>query len=204
MRRDLREAEARLRGGDTDRAQLLFLSLLQAPPRRRFIPHVESALAQAPPGPASPSLAPAFQAWLDWSLDLCRWRRCPMPQPVLSRLAGLAGATGAKGEIGAARTLAEPRRSEWTYQDWKLLERWTRLELSTDGAAGLTIEILGAPDAGAGAEVRLDGEVVAISGVRRGDVLTVRRAFDGGAHLLEIEAVSGGRLVPGTVRLLSR
>ncbi|MEA2561571.1 MAG: hypothetical protein QOH06_3075 [Acidobacteriota bacterium] len=203
MRRDLAEAEARLAGGDTGRAQLMFLSLLQAPPRRRFIPQVESALAQAPPGPASPSLAPAFQSWLDWSLDLCRWRRCPMTQPVLSRLASLAGATHA----GNTTREAEParlRQREWSYRDWKLLERWARLELSTEGAAGLTIEIVGAPDAGAGAEVRLDGEVVAISGVRQGDVLTVRHPFDAGAHLLEIEAVSAGRLVPGAVRLLSR
>lgn len=201
MRRDLAEAEARLRGGDTDRARLLFLSLLQAPPRRRFLPLVESALAQAPPGAASPSLGPAFQTWLDWSLDLCRARRCPMPQPVMSRLAGLAGAPA---EARAGQTLAQPRRSEWSYSDWKLMERWASLELSTDAAAGLTIEVIGAPDAGAGAEVRLDGEVVAISGARSGDVLTVRRPFDAGAHLLEIEAVSGGRLVPGEVRLLSR
>ncbi|HVG10264.1 MAG TPA: hypothetical protein VNM67_21350 [Thermoanaerobaculia bacterium] len=200
MRRDLAEAEARLAGGDTGRAQLMFLSLLQAPPRRRFIPQVESALAQAPPGPASPSLAPAFQSWLDWSLDLCRLRRCPMTQPVLSRLAAFAGA---RGEVEPARDPVE-RRSEWSYRDWKLLERWARLELSTDGAAGLAIEIIGAPDAGAGAEVRLDGEVVAISGARQGDVLTVRHPFDAGAHLLEIEAVSGGRLVPGAVGLLSR
>lgn len=205
MRRDLAEAEARLSGGDTDRAQLMFLSLLQAPPRRRFLPQVESALAQAPPGPASPSLAPAFRSWLDWSLDLCRLRRCPMTQPVLSRLAGLAGATGPPGETEPARNLAEPRRSEWSYRDWALDERAARLEMFPAAhGTGLTIEIIGAPDAGAGAEVRLDGEVVAILGARAGEVLTVRHPFDAGAHLLEIEAVSGGLLTPGTVRLLSR
>jgi len=201
MRRDLAEAEARLRGGDTDRSRLMFHSLLQSPPRRRFVPLVESALAQAPPGPASPSLVPAFQAWLDWSLDLCRWRRCPMTQPVLSRLAGLAGASA---EAEAAKPLAE-RRSTWSYRDWVLGERWARLEMAPSSAGTeLTIEILGAPDAGAGAEIRVDGEVVAIGGARAGDVLTVRRPFDAGAHLLEIEAVSGGRLVPGAVRLISR
>ncbi len=201
MQRDLAEAEARLSGGDTERAQLLFLNMLQAPPRRRFLPRIESALAQAPPGPASPSLAPAFRAWLDWSLDLCRWRGCPMPQPVMSRLAGLANM---EEKPEPARTLADPRRSEWSYGDWKLLERWARLELSTAEAAGMTIEIIAVPDAGAGVEVRLDGEAVSISGVRRGDVLTVRHPFEAGVHLLEIEAVSGGQLVPGAVRLLSR
>lgn len=201
MRRDLQEAEARLAGGDNDRARLLFLSILQVPPRRRFLPQVESALAQAPAGPANPSLEPALRSWLEWSLDLCRWRRCPMPQPVLGRLGNLAGApsdTVRNAETG-------PRRSEWTYRDWELLDRWARLEMvPAEAAGGIAIELIGAPDAGAAVEVRLDGEVVAIRGARRGDVITVRRAFDAGAHLLEIEAVSGGTLVPGSARLLSR
>lgn len=204
MRRDLTEAEARLQGGDAERAQLLFLSLLQAPPRRRFVPRIESALAQAPPGPASPSLDPAFRDWLDWSLDLCRRRQCPMPEPMMRRLADLARASGdAIAAAGRARPPAGPRRSEWSYRDWTLGDRVARLEMvPASPSPGLTIEVLGAPDAGAGVEVRLDGEVVAISGARRGDVLTVRRACDDGAHLLEIEAVSGGRLVPGEVRLV--
>jgi hypothetical protein len=128
-----------------------------------------------------------------------------MPQPVLSRLAGFAGDTvdiGDMGDTEPARKPADARRSEWSYQDWKRLGRGARLELSTDGAAGLTIEVGGVPDAGAGVEVRLDGEAVAISGAKRGDVLTVRHPFDAGVHLLEIEAVSGGRVEPGTVRLL--
>ncbi len=204
MRRDLAEAEARLEGGDTERARLLFLALLQAPPRRRFLPLVEPALAQAPPGPANPTLAPAFQSWLDWSRDLCRWWRCPMAQPVLNRLAGLAHAAETSGEAEPARRTAEPRQSEWSYRDWQVLEGLARLAMVPAApAAGLAIEIAGVPDAGAGIEVRLDGEVVAISGARRGDVLTVRHPFDGGAHFLEIEAVSGGLLEPGTVRLLS-
>ncbi|MFL6292348.1 MAG: hypothetical protein ACJ759_15755, partial [Thermoanaerobaculia bacterium] len=135
-------------------------------------------------------------------------------EPMMQRLANLARASTAEIaeideidgiETARGRAPAEPRRSEWSYRDWVLGERWARLEMMpASSAAGITIEVIGAPDAGAGAEVRLDGEVVAISGVRRGDVLTVRRAFDDGAHLLEIEAVSGGRLVPGQVRLLSR
>ena len=199
MRRDLAEAEARLRGGDTDRALLMFLSILQAPPRRRFLPQVESALAQAPAGTVSPSLEPALRTWLEWSLDLCRWRRCPMPRPVLGRLGNLAGASS----DAAQNAEAGPLRNEWTWRDWKLLERWARLEMVPAGPAeGLTIEILELPDAGAGVEVRLDGEVVALQGAKRGDVITVRRAFDAGPHLLEVEPVSGGRLVPGSARLL--
>lgn len=205
MRRDLTEAETRLAGGDTERAQLTFLSLLQAPPRRRFLPEIESALAQAPPGTPSPSLAPAFRSWLDWSLDLCRWRQCPMPEPMMQRLANLARASGDEMEAARARPPAGPRRSEWSGRDWVLSGRMARLEMLPAGSgAGFTIEVIAVPDAGIGAEVRLDGEVVAISGARRGDVLTVRHAFDDGAHLLEIEAVSGGLVAPGALRLLSR
>lgn len=285
MRRDLAEAEARLQGGDDERARLMLLNLLQSPPRRRFLHLVESALAQAPPGPGGGTVAPAVRSWLDWSLDLCLWRRCPMPEPLLRRLAGLgpeleppaaaraalvsgdlaasevyerrsketwtepwgpylvtrAGALTQRRELAAAeraldtvhpvwkrtapywqarlalvraagdgtgeaearRKLAELRRSEWTYRDWTLRDRTPRLEIVPTGpAAGLTIEIIGAPDLGAGVEVRLDGEAVAISGAERGDVLTVRYALDGGAHLLEVEAVSGGQLVPGAVKLI--
>ena len=285
MRRDLAEAEARLRGGDDGRARLLFLGLLQSPPRQRFVPLVQASLAQCPPGAGTSSVAPAIRSWLDWSLDLCLWRSCPLPEPMLRRLAvlgpeldapaaaraALASGDLAAGEVyerraestwteswgaylvaraealtrrreladaehalntvhpawtrsapywqarlalarsakdgnreaEAVRRLSELRRSEWSYRDWKLRDPAPRLEIVPEGrAAGLTIEILGAPDLGAGVEVRLDGEVVAIRGAARGDVLTVAHPLDAGAHLLEVEAVSGGRLVPGTVRLV--
>ncbi|HYN22347.1 MAG TPA: hypothetical protein VE078_15405 [Thermoanaerobaculia bacterium] len=283
-RRDLAEAEARLHGGDLGRARLLFLSLLQLPPRQRFVPVVESALAQCPPGAGTGSLAPAIRAWLDWSLDLCLWRGCPLPEPVLKRLAGLAGelepplaaraalAAGdlaaselyerraketwtlpwgpyqlaraqalthrrelgeaarsldtvhpslkrsapywrarlslarARGDSGGAaeaqRNYGRLRRSEWSARDWIPGERVPRLELlPVRSATGLSIEILGTPDLGAGIEVRLDGEVVLIAGAKRGDVLVVQHAFDAGAHVLEVEAVSGGLVTPGRVRL---
>lgn len=283
-RRDLEEAQARARGGDLGSARLLFLRLLQLPPRRQFVAAVESALAQCPPGAGTGSVAPSIRAWLDWSLDLCLLRSCPMPQPALERLAGLAGelepplaaraalAAGdlaaseiyerrAKetwtepwgpyllaraealthrreldeaersldtvhpslkrsapywqarlglarargngvGEAEAMRNLAQLRRSDWSPRDWISRGSTLRLELLPERQAkGLAIEILGLPDLGAGIEVRLDGEVVLIAGARRGDVLVVRHAFDAGAHLLEIEAVSGGRITPGRVRL---
>jgi hypothetical protein len=286
MRANLAEAEARLQGGDQVRAHLLFLSVLQVPPRRRFLPYVESSLAQCPPGPGGGSFAPALQAWLDWSLDLCLWKGCPVPEPVLRRLAGLSGAlaptTAAEaavlggnlaegevferraeepwsapwgpygivraralakrrelteadraldnlhplwkqsapywmtrlalahaagdgiGEAEARRQLAGLRRNEWSFRDWTLREPAPRLELVPAAASpGISIEILELPDAGAAIEIRLDGEVAAISPARRSTVLVVRHPLKPGtAYLLEAEAVSGGRLVPGTVRLL--
>lgn len=285
LRRNLAEAEARLRGGDEVRAREIFLAIMQAPPRHRFLPALERALAQCPPGPAG-SPAPAVRAWLGWSLDLCSWRSCPMPEPMLRRLADLAGDIEApaaahaalvagdlaQGEVyerraestftepwgpyliaraaaltrrrelddadraldtvhpawrsgslywqarlalaraagngireaEALRRLEELRRTEWTYRDWTLQERAPRLEIVPAAPApGFTLEVIGVPDAGAGVEVRLDGEVIAMEGVRRGQVLTLRTPLDARPHLLEIEAVSGGHLVPGAVRLLA-
>ncbi len=285
LRRDLAEAEARLRGGDEVRARELFLGMMQVPPRHRFLPALESALAQCPPGLAGSS-APAVRAWLDWSLDLCSWQSCPMPEPMLRRLADLAGdveppaaaraalAAGdlAEGELyerraestfgepwgpyliaraaaltrrrelddadralntvhpawrsgflywqarlalaraagdnvretEALRRLQELQRTEWSYRDWTLQDPAPRLEIvPAVPAPGFTLEVIGVPDAGAAVEVRLDGEVIAMEGVRRGQVLTLRKPLDTRAHLLEIEAVSGGHLVPGAVRLLA-
>jgi hypothetical protein len=203
MRANLAEAEARLQGGDPVRAHLLFLSVLQVPPRRRFLPYVESSLAQCPPGPGGGSFGPSLQAWLDWSLDLCLRKGCPLPEPMLRRLAGLAGAPVTR-EAMTRRPPDGPRRSEWSFRDWTLREPAPRLELVPAAASpGLAIEILELPDAGAAVEVRLDGEVAAISPARRSTVLLVRRPLrPGTAYLLEAEAVSGGRLVPGAVRLL--
>lgn len=285
LRRDLAEAEARLEGGDEVRARELFLGLMQVPPRHRFLPVVESALAQCPPGLAG-GATPAVRAWLDWSLDRCSWRSCPLPEPMLRRLAGLAGdveppaaaraalAAGdlAEGELHerrakstfgepwgpyliaraaaltrrreldgadraldtvhpawrsgslywqarlalaraagdsireaeALRRLEELKRSEWSYRDWTLQDPAPRLEIVPAAPApGFTLEVIGVPDAGAGVEVRLNGEVIAMKGVRRGQVLTLRKPLDARPHLLEIEAVSGGHLVPGAVRLLA-
>lgn len=203
-RANLAEAEARLAGGDEERARLLFLSVLQVPPRRQFLPYVKSSLSQCPPGPGGGSFTPSLQAWLDWSLDLCRWKGCPLPEAMLQRLAGLAERPDEARKTPPPPRLADLRRTGWSTLDWTLREPAPRLELVPAAAApGFTIEILEAPDAGAGVEVRLDGETVAIAGARRGDVLAVRRPLrPGPAYLLEIEAVSGGRLVPGAVRLL--
>lgn len=284
LRTDLVEAGARLEGGDEVRARELFLGVMQVPPRRRFLCSVETALAQCPPGPAGSS-TPAVRAWLDWSLDLCSWRSCPLPEPMLRRLAGLAGdveppaaaraalAAGdlAEGELHerraestlseswgpyliaraavltrrleldgadrsldavhpawrggslywqarlalaraagdnvreaeALRRLEELKRSEWSARDWMLRDPGPRLEIVPAGPTpGFTLEILGAPDVGAVVEVRLDGEVIAMEGVRRGQILTLRKPLDPRPHLLEIEAVSGGHITPGAVRLL--
>jgi len=291
LRRDLAEARARLRGGDEDGATLLFLTTLAAPPRRRFEPIVESSLAQLPPAVGAEgagSFAPAIQGWLGWSLELCLVRGCPMPAPMLRRLAALSGepdlpqaalAALATGDIQTAeslerragdlsapvwsdyrvakvRTLAdqgdleearaallevpaarrgsvaywmaarglaragrdaaaeaeaenhleEMRGEAWSVGQWSWQGRVARLEILPailpDGpAAGLEVEISG-PDRGAVAEVRLDGEVVAVAALTPNAVVRIRRPLDAGLHLLEAESVTGGQIGPGAVRLI--
>jgi hypothetical protein len=284
LRRDLTEAEARLRGGDTPGATLLFLTTLSAPPRRLFEPVAESALAQLPPEAGPGNAAPSIRSWLDWALDLCLTRGCPMAPPVLRRLAGLSGDTDvpraalsalvtgdlaeaesverragdlsapawsayraakvrklaeaddledaraafaeipaaeresaaywraarslahaggdAAGEAEAEKRLEAMRRDAWPLTEWTWRERVARLEILPDApASGLEAQIFG-PDRGAVAELRLDGEVVAVAALTPNAVVRVRRPIDAGPHVLEVQSATGGQIAAGPVRLL--
>ncbi len=126
LRRNLAEAEARLRGGDEAGAQPLLLGILAAPPRRRYAPFVESALALCTPEACAGAAADSLRAWLTWNLDLCLWRECPLPPLAARRLAELAGpldpplsarAALAGGELPQAEMLErraeDPRSEAW-------------------------------------------------------------------------------------------
>lgn len=126
LRRDLAEAEARLRGGDEAGAQPLLLGILAAPPRGRYAPFVEAALALCTPETCSGAAADSARAWLIWNLDLCLSRECPMPSVSVRQLAGLSGsldpplaarAALAGGERAHAELLErradDPRSEAW-------------------------------------------------------------------------------------------
>ena len=124
----LAEAELHRLGGDLTGARGFYLDAVnQATPDQRRLPVLRTVLAQAPPGPSSASWAPPFRAWLDWTLDLCQIDRCPLPPPLIDRLAGLAGddlpdhlaarAALASDRLADAERL-ERRSTRLWHEDW--------------------------------------------------------------------------------------
>ncbi len=67
------EAAERIRLGDFFRSRSLLLkNVVEAPPSRRFAPHVAKALELYPPGLHGLTSVTELRAWLDWLLDLDR------------------------------------------------------------------------------------------------------------------------------------
>ena len=112
---DARLAEARRRrdGGDLVEARRLYLgTIARAPTERGFVPYVEKALSEAPPGPGLPSLHKELRGWLDWSLRLSLYDRAPLPPPLVDRLAGLAGDLPPETAAHAALVAGDLSRGE--------------------------------------------------------------------------------------------
>ncbi len=90
LERRLAEAARRRHGGDAYGARQIYLRVIAAaPPEKRFVPLVERALSDAPPGSAVPSLREPLAAWLGWVLDLELTGHRPLPPAQVDRLAGL-------------------------------------------------------------------------------------------------------------------
>lgn len=86
----LEDAQRRLRGGDSAGGRLLLLrTATLGDPGPTGAPHLVTALRLLPPGPAGHQ-ASALRDWLLWSLDLCVYGRCPLPEATLDRLSVLA------------------------------------------------------------------------------------------------------------------
>jgi hypothetical protein len=105
-------------------------------------------------------------------------------------------------EAVAARELARLTASEWPATAWHFHDGLPRLELLTAaGAPGLELRIDEAPPRGAAAEIRLDESILGTFPVTAGTVLVLRTPVAPGLHLLEIESVAGGTVLPGALRL---
>jgi hypothetical protein len=106
-------------------------------------------------------------------------------------------------EAAAGRELARLAAHEWPATAWDLHEGGVpRLELlAAAGAPGLDLTIDVAPAHGAAAEVRLDDSILGTFSVLPGTVLALHSALAPGLHLLEVETVAGGAVLPGAVRL---
>lgn len=114
----------------------------------------------------------------------------------------------------AADRLAALQREAWPGTDWEWRRETARLLMLTARAADhLAVELDEAPPNGAVVELRLDGRSLGAFSVPpalaggTGGPRTLR--LDGrplglgpGLHLLEVQGLEGGRVVPGDVRLL--
>jgi hypothetical protein len=123
----LEAARMSLRRGDERRARNQLLTLLAGLPRTlEFAPTLQALLEILPPGPAQDRHAEDFAGWLDWAVELCLLRECPLPQPSFSRLARLSGdlspghrATAflLSGDLPRAQ-LVERRFTQTSRSDW--------------------------------------------------------------------------------------
>lgn len=128
------------------------------------------------------------------------WQERPSYWQVRAATARLA--EDAAAEAAAAHELARLATREWPATAWHFHDGLPRLELlAAAGASGLDLMIDEAPPRGAAAEVRLDDSILGTFPVTAGTVLALRTPITPGLHLLEIETVAGGAVLPGAVRL---
>jgi hypothetical protein len=94
--------------------------------------------------------------------------------------------------------------ASWPATAWRWRGPVAQLDLLSAAAApGFLIGFDEVPASGAVAQVRLDAATVACAPVRSGERVRVAIPLKQGPHLLELESVVGGRVVPGVVELIA-
>jgi hypothetical protein len=136
------------------------------------------------------------------ALDLVHPSWLQRPTYWLARL-DLARVSGRVAEAAKAeeklRTLA---RRDWSPTDWTWRQGRARLEIFSNGPVrGIELTFSEVPEAGAVVELRLDSTALGTFPVRPGSPLALNLALPAGLHVLELESVGGGRVLPGSVRL---
>jgi hypothetical protein len=132
------------------------------------------------------------------------WHQGPLYWQARADVARAAGDAG--GLTEALARLAERARSAWLAPDWTWHRNVARLEMFTGRPAnGLAVVLDSVPEGGALVELRLDGAAVGVFPVRRvvGTAASLRivAPFRGGLHVLELESLGGGQVLPGRVEL---
>ena len=90
----------------------------------------------------------------------------------------------------------------WRNTDWVWRGASARLDLfAARAASGIGIKLDEFPVRGTVVEVRLDGAQVAVVPALDREGLNVPTPVSRGAHLVEITALAGGRVVPGELSL---
>ena len=116
----------------------------------------------------------------------------------------VARAGGRSRDLPGIAAESEIEREIWPGNAWRSSrdDSVDRLELWLPASRGteVWVHLSAVPQPGAAVEIRLDGEPVATEVVRPGDVLSLPPPDSPGLHLLEIETLAGGRVLPGDVR----
>jgi hypothetical protein len=115
----------------------------------------------------------------------------------------LAQASGDEAAAGrAAERLRQMTREVWPATDWTWRQDRARLAMLTGvPAEGVEVDLAGVPAGGAVVELRMDGALLGTFPARPGTVLRLDAPLRPGLHLLGLESVGGGRVLPGSVRL---
>lgn len=132
-------------------------------------------------------------------VHLSGWQR---PSYWLAKL-DLARASGRLGEAAKAEDrLRGLARRDWAAGAWIPRHRRTRLELLTElPASGIEVGIASAPQTGTVVELWLDGAARGLFAVGPGSSLSSSLQLRPGFHILEIENLGVGQVLPGAVRL---
>ena len=132
------------------------------------------------------------------------WQQRPLYWQARADVARAAADAGATAEAQAR--LAEAARRAWPATEWTWHRGVARLEmLAGQPAAGVAVTIDSMPEQGALVELRLDGAAVGAFPVHpaagAAPVLAVKAPLGRGLHVLELESLNGGQVLPGATAL---
>jgi hypothetical protein len=132
------------------------------------------------------------------------WQGKPLYWRAQAEVARAAGDT--RGTAEAEARLAGLARRTWEPQDWTWSRGTARLEMMTGApAAGFTVGLDQVPATGSLVELRLDGATVGDFPVRPqagvAPALRLDLPLSRGLHVLELDSLDGGQVLPGAVVL---
>lgn len=138
------------------------------------------------------------------SLVHLSWQRRPLYWQARWEVARAAG--DPRGVAEAQARLAAAARRSWTATDWIWRRGAARLEMVLgEPAAGLAVTLDQVPVNGAFVELGVDGATVGAFPVRpaagAAPVLFAPVPLGRGLHVLEVQSLEGGQVLPGTVEL---
>jgi hypothetical protein len=132
------------------------------------------------------------------------WQRRPLYWQARAEVAR--AAADPRGVADAQARLAAAARGAWPATEWTFHRGTARLEMVAGApAGGLALTLDSVPENGALVELRLDGAAVGAFPVRPpgGAALALRvgAPLGRGLHVLELESLNGGQVLPGAVEL---